>query len=98
MGKPSGQWVFWLHGIAGLALVVPAVGKVAQGYPQVHPEAGNTLLSPAARSIAESACIIPFPADTVRWVGSRDGLVATVPAIRTLLAGNSLICRCQSHS
>ncbi len=49
VGKPSGQWVFWLHSIVGLALVVLVVWKVARVYPRVHsgPRPGGLLLSGA---------------------------------------------------
>ncbi len=41
VGKPSGQWVFGLHGIAGLILVVLVVWKMARVYPRVRSDQGT---------------------------------------------------------
>ena len=40
VGKPSGQWLFGLHGVVGLALVVLVVWKMARVAPRVRPSRG----------------------------------------------------------
>jgi DMSO/TMAO reductase YedYZ molybdopterin-dependent catalytic subunit len=58
VGRPEGRWLFWLHGVLGLAIVLLLVWKVARVWPRLRSarqwqgSAAGTLLSVAALTVA----------------------------------------------
>lgn len=65
VGKPSGQWLFWLHGVVGLALVVLVVWKMARVYPRVRSGRG---LSGLILSVAVFLSVLLAIGTGVIWV------------------------------
>jgi hypothetical protein len=58
VGKPEGRWLFWFHGILGIAIVLLLVWKVARIWPRLRSarqwqgSAAGTLLSVLALTVA----------------------------------------------
>lgn len=58
VGRPQGRWLFWAHGILGLAIVLLLVWKVARVWPRLKSarqwqgSAAGTLLSVVALAVA----------------------------------------------
>ena len=66
VGKPSGQWLFRLHGIVGLALVVLVIWKITRVSPRVS--SGRVAASGLILSLAVFLLVVLAIGTGVTWV------------------------------